>query len=222
MKDTSKNRELVEKAVYLYKIAFSNAARKCNANVRYVSQHSIIWGAMGQRGFEPRFWLGVCAGLALEWIKAQKQGRDLISDLATARNEVFSEKPATRRFLAGIVDGIHDSHKLQNQLKTALTGVCTPVGTVVKSPFPFSDACSSMKNRRFYYISSGSHAMAAACHGKSRIDFYDPNVGEVRGISTKALRDYLKEAVEASCLAQNISVETVIGKKFMTVVGFSS
>jgi hypothetical protein len=77
-----------------------------------------------------------------------------------------------------------------------------------------------MQNGNYYFISSGSHAMAASCHGSKSIDFYDPNVGEMCGISKNALQGYLKAAVEGSCLAQGISVDSIKGTKFMEVFGF--
>ncbi|OLQ72830.1 hypothetical protein BIT28_06490 [Photobacterium proteolyticum] len=218
MKDTAKNRQLIEKAVYLYKIAFSNAAKSCNAKVRYASQHSILWGAMGPNGFDPDFWKGLCAGLAIEWMKAQKQGRDLILNLDTARTDVFTLAAGERQHLEAIKDDIERSHYQQNTLVKALDGICSPSGNNDSSLYPFNNACSVMKPGRMYYMSSGSHAIAAIYLGTNNIIFYDPNVGEMHGATKKAFQNYLKSAADSSCQVQGIPITSIKGKKAMSII----
>lgn len=220
MDDTPENRKLVEKAVFLYKIAFSNTATRSGASVNYLSQHSMIWGAMIQKQFSTAFWLGICAGLAIEWIKSRKGGRDLMSDLHAARTEVFNKKAHERAGVEALSTVVNESHRLQNNLNLAFKDTCTSTGDPITSPFPFNNACSSFRSGNFYYISSGSHAMAVYCHGRNKLDFYDPNVGEMRGVKARDLEGYFKAASEASCIAQGISVDTLVGKKQFSIAGY--
>lgn len=61
-----------------------------------------------------------------------------------------------------------------------------------------------MKEGRYYYVQTGSHATAAYCEG-DRIRYYDPNVGEVYGITTEVLAKYLKDCKDDTQLATNWS-----------------
>jgi hypothetical protein len=208
---------VLHEALFRYKIAFDSAARKSGAKVRWVSQHSIIWGARG--GFREDRWVGICAGLSIEWIKARVAGTDLITQLEQAKTQVMSRLDAAiAPDVVALAKVINKSHERQNEVANKLNGFCEQVGGDTVLSFPFG--ALKMTKGQYYYLSSSSHAMSAYCDG-STSRFYDPNVGEVHGISTSALAFYFKELVEASALAQGHAISTAAART-ITVTAWRS
>jgi hypothetical protein len=188
---------LVTKAMYLYKIEFDNAARQFGGTTRNISQHSILWGASGNGGFDPDFWLGVCAGLSIEWIKHRVRGEDFIAKLLQERQKLMSIERTKNEGLGGFARDVEGSHYKQNQVHTALRGVCTPDGTAAE--YSLKNLPNGFARDRYHYVSTGSHAMAAYVSDKGKVDFYDPNVGEATGLSsTRFFTVYLTAALGAT------------------------
>jgi hypothetical protein len=205
--------------MYLYKIEFINAAGQYGGTVRNASQHSMLWGGMGGAGIDSYFWLGVCAGLAMEWIKYHARGDDLIDKLITVRTELMTTKRAENQSLAGSATDVTPSHYAQNNVATALRGVCTTNGSA-SFPYAFKGMKSGFKKGHYHYISSGSHAMAAFMGADGKVAFYDPNVGEAKGLSsTEFFTRYLKAAVDAT---MSLTGDQSGKKKQMTVAAYAA
>lgn len=207
--NNEENRKIVEKAVYLYKIDFVKAAEKSNAKINYLGQHSLIWGALGANGFDRDFWMGLCAGLAIEWTKYRVAGNNFLSTLSSARTEVFLTPEKERKLIATLKVDVERSHYCQRRLTTALKGSCVPTERSFKSRYPFNNAYSSLVAGYYYYVSSGSHATAMYVNKNGSIDFYDPNIGEALGIKKKDLQHYMRAAKESTCKVE--------GKDFSTL-----
>jgi hypothetical protein len=203
LRDTAQNRELVTKAVYLYKIAFEQIARQVGGHVSYGSQHSVLWGMLGAGGFDPDFWLGVCAGLSIEWLKARASSGDLLRDLIATRTYAVTKEAKNRPNMESFASKVEASQTSQRSISMALKGILEPVSAPGnESKYPFTDVIRNFPTRRYFYISSGSHAMAAHCDWKGSVTFYDPNVGEISGTSRSFFRLYFKAATDASRTAR--------------------
>jgi hypothetical protein len=213
--DSADGRKLLEQAMYRYKIAFDAVGRQTGATMRYANQHSVLWGAMSQGRFSTAFWLGVCAGLSIEWLKAAAKGEDFLNDLIKIRNVVFnpSKDNGAAAAFAGRVQG---SHRAQNDVAGALKGVMNVDGKPGTTIYPYVTMTSAMKPGRYVYISTATHAMAArtgtSYFTASKVDFYDPNVGEMRGTSIDGIATYLKDAQEATMEALGRPVSDLTGK----------
>ena len=187
---------ILAEAMQLYKVLLDKHARKNNCNVTFLSQHSVLWGIQSQQshqGLSLHSNMGVCAGLAIEWIKATAKGTDFMAAMGRARNEVFTQGKS-QGFSTGVtqlLDDVDDSHSEQNNISKAFPGGS---GKETVSLYPFKGAAKAFSPDNYYYISSGTHAVAAYCSG-SKIDFYDPNVGLVKGASKKLVEEYMSEAV---------------------------
>jgi hypothetical protein len=190
-------RDLLTKALFLYKIAFDKQARATGAAVNWIGQHSLLWGALGEHGFDEGWWLGLCAGLSIEWLKSRTAGGDLIQNLMDARNEAFTLKPANRPKIEQLATTVVASHREQNAVDEAVAGFLAACGST-SFAYPFDKMAGAFTKSRYYYISSGSHAMAACTDASGKVDFYDPNVGEVRGTSPRFFGPYLRDCIDAS------------------------
>ncbi|MCG7495588.1 YopT-type cysteine protease domain-containing protein [Vibrio sp. Of7-15] len=223
MPDTPNNRKLFSEAACLYKIAFASAERKCSgAKVRYISQFSFLWGALGTAGYDKGFWSGVCAGLSIEWIKANIDGRNYVEELYEHQLKVWgfniSGPNNEETDIQPMSQKVQKSHESQNNLDRALSGYSKEVSEV-KVAYPYSNLSGCIKSGFYYYISSGAHAIAAYS-SKGRVHFYDPNVGEMSDATITAFRSYLQEITEASFKAQNKSEQETregLSKKKLTI-----
>ncbi len=213
--DNADARKVLENALFRYKLAMEAAQQKFGGTVRYASQHSVLWGAMGQSGFSTADWLGVCAGLSIEWLKAEAAGKDFLSELLTTRNAVFKRSPGTNADVTAFSKRVSASHLGQGDVAKALKGVMAPDGDAASVDFPFVTLSSAFRRGDFGYISSGTHAMAAKVGTSffaNTIDFYDPNVGELRGTKIGAIGPYLKACKEATQQAQGNAASAADGK----------
>jgi hypothetical protein len=196
---------LVQKAMMLYKIAFDKSARAAGGSVRFASQHSLLWGAMNKGGhgaFDNARWLGVCAGLSMEWMKYKCQGKDFIGLFYKIRNEVMGKQEGPKLGVAGFAGMVDASHVRQNNVAGALAGMFTPVGSPQQYSAPYTKFSTAMRGGNYYYISTGSHAMAGRMVGSGGVDFYDPNVGEVTGTTPRFFDTYFRDAINATCIAK--------------------
>lgn len=199
--DNDDARRLLEQAVYRYKIALENARQRSGGTVRYIAQHSVLWGAMNGTEFSTAYWVGVCAGLSIEWLKAEAAGQDFVGQLIATRNEVFTKKEGARPGVATFTRGVGASHVAQRRFAAELGGVLREDGSAVAVAFPYTDLPRALRRGAYVYLSSGTHAMAAkvgdAFFGNT-VAFYDPNVGELRGAKVEAVGTYLRDAVLAT------------------------
>lgn len=83
MVDNEDNRELVTEAVFRYKHSLANAAQKSKATIRYLNQQTLTFN---KEGSFRNNWLGVCAGLSIDWIKARVAGVDPFATLVAMRD----------------------------------------------------------------------------------------------------------------------------------------
>jgi len=217
--------EDVRKAVLLYKIAFDKAARAAGGSVRFASQHSLLWGAMNKGGhgaFDSDRWLGVCAGLSMEWMKYKVQGKDFIALFYKVRSEVMGKQEGPKLGVAAFAGTVDASHVRQRNVVGALASYFTPVGSEQQYGAPFTKLGASLRAGNYYYISSGTHAMAGRMVG-SGVDFYDPNVGEVTGTSPRFFNTYLSDCLNATGVALGYSAAQttqLINNKLFTVSAF--
>lgn len=204
-------KDLLTKAMFIYKCAMDKKSRLHGGSVQYINQHSLIWGISSQINPMGGHTKGVCHGLAVEWLKAVSKGEDFIHALGNARNQLFADSKNLNSQTDSFFRTINDSHSQQNRdpeideklLLTALEKVGKKVDKKAFK-FPFTNAKSFLENGFFYFISTGSHAMAATSDRKSfewngKVTFYDPNVGLLTGTSKAFLEDYLKECVVETC-----------------------
>lgn len=191
------------KAFYIYKIYLDRHARAAGGTLQFLNQHTILWNIQKQasHSIQHQNSDGVCAGLAIEWLKTTCGGGDFLADLGNVRNDVLSQpgKGKGAASLKGgsniLLTGVDKSHLQQRNVARALEGVGKPLqGSPWKSPYAFKNAKSRFSPGNFYYISSGTHATAAVCRGKT-VDFYDPNVGLVKGAALSVVGDYFADAV---------------------------
>jgi hypothetical protein len=201
-------KENVIEAVYLYKILLTNEAAKHGGELRYASQHSLIWSGT----FNKLDWLGVCAGLSIEWIKAKIAGGDIVDELLKAKKQAMTGSED-----AVFAKQITDSQLQQKNVAKSLQPSLTQQGNSKTSDYPYKNLAKLMKPGCYHYLSSGSHAMAAFYDG-SKLDFYDPNVGEVTGTSSKLLGPYLSAAKNASAKVMGVDVK----KTRISVMAFSN
>lgn len=190
--------DLLAKAMYLYKIQMDQHARAHGGTVTYLSQHGVLWGVQQQKSHQmgEHSHNGVCAGLAIEWIRGRMRGEDFISQLNTARSEVFTQGKSKGFGKASdaLFAGVDKAHYEQKDVKAALKAVASSVKDTSVT-FPFGGANKHFEKGRYYYISTASHATAAYCNGDT-MDFYDPNVGEAKGVKKKMVEGYFKSCVE--------------------------
>lgn len=243
MIDNADNRKMVTEAFYRYKILFDSAARTCGGQITWLSQHSMLWGALRPRagygqpkenaGFVPDYWLGICAGLAMEWLKDEAKvdaktlakPKNFISNLQGARQEVFTKGAAERTtYLETLSTRVSDAHQRQNNLAhgDALGGSFSKAGDK-EFIYPYADMGSAFKpkgfiskSKRYFYVSSGTHAMGATINTDGKVDFYDPNVGLVTGTTPAFFPIYLRGCAEASAAVQNTTVPP--GKKMNVAI----
>lgn len=206
---------VIIEAMYRYKVVLADAVAKCGGQARYISQHAILWQtSQKEAGFDKDFHLGVCAGLAIEWIKARKAGQDFIGQLTKIRNEVMTKKSGQAEGWEDFVERVTDSHYRQKQLHAALKDF-EQQGEPERSPYPYKGIGKLLKAGCYHYISSGSHAMAAFFEG-GKVEFYDPNIGEVTGTSPAFLEAYFAAVVQVSAAILGIKPED----KPMTITVF--
>ena len=197
------NNEDYAKAFYVYKIILDRCAREAGGIIRFFSQHSVLWGVQARKNhkLKENNSAGVCAGLAIEWIKFTLKEKDFFKAMEDVRREVVKEKDGLSPEADAMLSNIDDSHVLQTNVSKAFKDVAS-FESINEYKYPFNNATKCMKKGHFYYIGTGStgskiaggHAMAAFCHGE-KIDFYDPNVGVVTGAKKKIVEKYMKEAV---------------------------
>lgn len=227
-RDSPEGRKLLEEAMYRYKISFDSMGRQTGASMRYVNQHSVLWGGITRQNFNRARWLGVCAGLAIEWLKAESKGEDFISDLIRVRNAMFITKKTDNDegafanwYIDKFANEVDDSHVLQNNVAKAVEGVLRVDGDERKSLFPYLTLTSVMKSNRYIYFGSATHAMGArtgrSFFSESKVDFYDPNVGEMRGTTIDGIAMYLRNAQRTTMALLGLP-ETALNGKVLTVL----
>lgn len=214
--------ELLTKAMYMYKISMDKHARANNGKVNYLNQHSVLWGVQKQKSHNIRFQsrLGVCAGLAITWLRATLKNEDFMKLLHTARSEVMSrgKDTAFTQKTDDLFVKVDEAHPEQNDV----VGAFKNLGRLVKNveiSHPYSTADRHFEKGNFYYVSTNSHAMALICHGDT-VDFYDPNVGVVTGVKKKMVGAYIKDCVEAGFTLQKMNLSGVKEKMFQ-IRGFA-
>ena len=183
-------KDVLAKAMLLYKVLFDKTAREVGGIVSFNSQHSALWA---NGGFSEERYEGVCYGLAAEWLKERAVNRgDLLANLAEFRNRSFvSHQPGMDSF----VKAVTDSQVAQgNGMAMVLGGVLKKVSSGT-STYPFADLSKLFPTRRFFYISTKGHAMAAYCSWKGQVAFYDPNVGLVTDTDRQFFGKYLEQVV---------------------------
>lgn len=193
------DREIVTKALYMYKLELAATRDRFGGTLRFISQHAVLWGGQNPGQFSQGFWLGVCAGLSIEWLKADAAGNDFVERLQRMRDSIFTD-PRSAGF-AQFATEVEASHVQQNRLDAALVPPFRRNGPPVQSPFPFTSLGGLFKRGSHVYISSGSHAMAGKVGDSffgNTITFYDPNVGELRDTKLDGVGRYLAAATQAS------------------------
>lgn len=205
-------REMVAKAQFHYKIAFDHAARNAGGHVIWCGQHSMLWGMLGHE-ISRHFWLGVCAGLAIEWLKEQAApGLHNFTDaMMAARTEVFSRPAESRKRALEFGRRVQGSHLRQNSATKGLESVAVNTAPSFTSPYPFSKMTrmdSKFRNGTIFYISSGGHAMGAHKVGRNKFDFYDPNVGVAHDVKVSMFGSYLQAAVDATVKVRGVDTRS--------------
>lgn len=213
--------ELLTKAMYLYKIQMDKHARANNGAVTYLNQHSVLWGVQQQKSHEmgEHNYYGVCAGLAIEWVRATLKGDDFINKLNTARSEVMTQgkSKGVGKSSDALFAGVADAHYEQKDVKAAFKNVAN-CNKDVTSNYPFGGADKHFSKGCFYYISTGTHATAAFCRGDT-LDFYDPNVGLAKGVKKIMIGGYFKDCIEETfkLLGQDVAGAKT---KSLSILGF--
>lgn len=208
-------KDLLIKAMYMYKINMEKHAKAYGGKVTYLNQHTVLWGVQKQQSHNmyTHSYKGVCAGLAISWVRATLKGEDFMQQLNTARNEVMCrEKDAAfTPQTDSLFSDVDSAHLEQLDVDAAFKPIAALKNTAEVS-HPYSSADRHFTKGRFYYVSTASHAMALFCHG-STVDFYDPNVGVVTGVKKKMVGAYMKDCVEASFTLMNMDLAGLKDKK---------
>ncbi|HVL02487.1 MAG TPA: YopT-type cysteine protease domain-containing protein [Dongiaceae bacterium] len=215
--------ELLAKAMYLYKIQMDNYARANGGTVIYLNQHTVLWGVQQQKSHDmgDHSYAGVCAGLAIEWIRGSLKGDDFISKLNTARSEVFTQGKSKGfgKDAGALFTGVDKAHYEQKDVKAAFKSVAT-CSKDTSATYPFGGANKNFTKGNYYYISTATHATAAYCHGDT-VDFYDPNVGVAKGVKKKMIEGYFKSCIDETLKLVGASASDAKGKK-LGILGFKS
>jgi len=208
--------DLLIKAMYMYKINMEKHAKANSGKVTYINQHSVLWGVQKQQshGLHTHSHKGVCAGLAITWVRATLKGDNFMKQLNTARNEVMCREKDTdfTPQTDSLFSDVDSAHLEQLDVDKAFKSIGA-LKNHVELSHPYTNADRHFSSGRFYYLSTGSHAMALFCHG-STVDFYDPNVGVVSGVKKKMIGPYIKDCVEAGFTLQNLDFAGLKDKKF--------
>jgi hypothetical protein len=213
---------VVIEAMYRYKINFATAASLAGGTIRWANQHALLWG-IGKLDDEYR--IGMCAGLAMEWMKAVRVKQDLVGRFMGARKEAFgnkdgkpSPKPAVESFYQ-LLDHSHNQQgkKMGAFLQNEFAIVATKTFT-----WPYANLGATLLKKHYYYISSGSHAMAAFLPAAGKVNFYDPNVAEITGTSPKFFDTYFKDNIEATAVVMNKPLEELKAKKVFTTMAYKA
>jgi len=188
----------MQEALLYYRLAFDKQARATGASVRWIGQHGLIWSLIRDYEFDAGKWMGLCAGLALDWLKAKAAGGNLLDTLREQQSVVFTApSDKTRAKIAKFAADLLESHNDQRYVRTALSPALAHCGSK-DFPYPFTKMEGAFAKDRYYYISSDIHAMAAYSSALGVVTFYDPNVGEVAGTSPRFCAPYLKDCIDAS------------------------
>ncbi|MEZ9599250.1 YopT-type cysteine protease domain-containing protein [Vibrio sp. 10N.286.46.A8] len=196
------SKKILIEAVNRYKIEFAKLSHKTQGKTRNLAQHSFIWAL--KDGDYQALGDGICAGLAIKWIEYDVQNIDFIESLDKHRMEIYTVLGSKDKTTFG--QDIVKSHLMQKDLQKALTGTCTLTGKVKNFQYPYKSLSKALTKNHYYYVSSGSHATAIKSNGTT-VDFYDPNVGEIKELLPHHLPSYFKAAKEASRLAQGKSIK---------------
>ena len=197
--------ETLIKAQFLYKIEFDKAIRANGGRVIWSGQHGMLWALNQAKVIDEFFWKGVCAGLAIEWLKEQADpiNYSFTQQQDDARREVFSRPRAAYQRAEHFAQQVFDSHQMQRQEMKGLDGVLASAGPTRDFQYPFQDIAASFSQGSFFYVSTGTHAMGVVrvggrYFGSARYDFYDPNVGVAKRVKVDIFPQYLKAAVDKS------------------------
>ena len=200
--------DVLVEAMLRYRIGFQSAAGRAGGVIRWLGQHTYIWSLKTVKGggsFKNEYWVGVCAGLAMEWMKAKRKKEDLVGKFLGARKEAFTkegDKPASQAFTAQI----SFAHAQQGEKTEFLQNEFRETGEK-KFDYPYSNFGAALKKKRFYYVSSatkgqaGGHATAIYVNSKGKVDFYDPNIAEITGTSPSFFDTYLQDVIDGTAAA---------------------
>lgn len=196
----------LEKFMFRYKVVMDQQASVHGGTVMYLNQHTVLWGVQKRDrhnlGADAG---GVCAGLALEWIKATLDGQDFIKQLDAARNAVMTTPKETPLDTAAtkLFKGIHGAHEAltaENEIADNVKKLLSKKAKYVKtlhSPHPHSGLESKLTDGSYYFLVTQQHVAACVCRG-DKVDLYDPNVGVVTGAAKKIVPDYFEDCMVAT------------------------
>jgi hypothetical protein len=191
-------REIMAEALFLYKIAFDKQARATGGRVVWIGQHAFLWSVIEDKNFDEKWWAGLCSGMAIEWLKMRATGGDFAANLLAMRTEAFAITAANRDTIVEFATTLLESHRQQREVDEALAlARLVPCGKK-NFPYPFAKMEGAFARDRYFYISSAVHSMSAVSDAAGKMDFYDPNVGEVLSTSARMAGPYLKECIDAS------------------------
>ena len=195
------DRHVAETALFLYRVAFDKQARATGGTVSWVSQHGLIYSWIKNYGLSEAKADGLCAGLAIDWLKARATGGDLVTILRNQQLAVFHEPPASRVAIETFAQALVESHNGQRDVEDALETFLRP-GVKKSFDYPYAKIEGAFEKGTYFYISTAGHSMAAVTDDAGRMTFYDPNVGEVSGTSAKFFGPYQRACVEATATAK--------------------
>ncbi len=213
--------DLLIKAMYMYKINMEKHAKANGGKVTYLNQHTVLWGVQKQQshGLYTHSYKGVCAGLAITWVRATLKGDDFMKQLNTARKEVMcrDEGADFSQQTDSLFSDVDSAHLEQTNIYKAFESI-GKLKNEVELNYPFGSADRHFSKGQFYYLSTSTHAMALFCNG-STVDFYDPNVGVVTGVKKKMIGAYLKDCMEAGFTLQDMDFAGLKERK-LSISGF--
>lgn len=190
-------REIITKGLFLFRIHLAAGQQRHGGSLRFISQHSLLWGGQNSRPFTKDLWKGVCAGLSVEWMKAEADGSDFVKRVIDMRNTILI-KSGDDAF-ASFAIAVKNSHLRQGSPDKGLVPPFRLEGEAVTSPYPFTTLASQLRKDLYAYISTGTHALAAKMGSRdvdNTVTFYDPNVGELRDTKIACLVEYLAAFVK--------------------------
>ncbi len=196
------DRDLMQRAMMFYRIAFDRQARATGGTVRWLGQHGLIYTWIRDYNLDPNKGDGLCAGLAIDWLnrRANPKPTDLIALLREQQGAAFQEPPESRVAIEAFAQALVESHNGQRRVKQALEEFLV-IRDTKTFDYPYAKIEAVFVKNRFFYISTDGHSMAAATNAKGVVTFYDPNVGEVAGTTAKFFGPYQKACIDATVIA---------------------
>lgn len=198
------DRDMMQRAMMFYRIAFDRQARATGGSVRWVGQHGLIYQWIAHYNLDPNKGDGLCAGLAIDWLnlRAKPKPGDLIKVLRAQQGAAFCEPPESRAAIEAFAQELVESHNGQRRVQQALAEFLVLRDTK-RFDYPYAKIEAAFVKSRFFYISTANHSMAAATDGKGVVTFYDPNVGEVERTTAKFFGPYQKACVDDTVIASD-------------------